>query len=199
MNSHLNQTGQSAKTASLPLAESLKTALSHGGLEAERAQILGIVAELGIDVLDCASALLRLLKPTCQTEIVASQTLVAKTKPVNSTIKMVRYRLDIGSQHQLNAEILKKVLVEESGVDKKNINAINIQGLYTLIELPDAMPPDIFQHLKMVEINHRKLDIKRLKNRNKKRGKSRNPREKLANSNGNVPSSQNKQAISAKN
>ena len=33
------------------------------------------------------------------------------------------------------------------------------------------MPPDIFQHLKSVEINQHKLDIKRLKSRNnKKRG-----------------------------
>ena len=33
------------------------------------------------------------------------------------------------------------------------------------------MPPDIFQHLKSVEINQHKLDIKRVKMRNnKKRG-----------------------------
>ena len=89
-------------------------------------------------------------------------------EPVN-TIKMVRYRLDVGSQHQLNIETLKKVLVEESGVDKNNINNINIRGLYTLIDLPDAMPPDIFQHLKTVEINARPLAIKRVKSRFKKR------------------------------
>jgi hypothetical protein len=61
-------------------------------------------------------------------------------------------------------------LVEESGVDKNNINNVNIQNLYTLIELPDEMPPDIFQHLKSVEINQHKLDIRRVKVRNKKRG-----------------------------
>ena len=85
------------------------------------------------------------------------------------SIKMVRYRLDVGSKHQVTSEELKKILIEESGVDKNNINNINIQGDYTLVELPDEMPQDIFLHLKSVEIKQRKLDIKRVKARNKKR------------------------------
>jgi len=84
-------------------------------------------------------------------------------------IKMVRYRLDVGSKHQVTSEQLKKLLIEESGVDKNNINNINIQGDYTLVELPDEMPQDIFLHLKSVEIKQHKLDIKRVKARNKKR------------------------------
>jgi coenzyme F420-reducing hydrogenase beta subunit len=93
-------------------------------------------------------------------------------------IKMVRYRLDVGCKHQVTPEELRKVLIEESGVDKNNINNINIQGDYTLVELPDEMPPDIFQHLKSVEINQHKLDIKRIKARNKKRGNNHRRRGK---------------------
>ena len=85
-----------------------------------------------------------------------------------SGIKMVRYRLAVGCKHQVTAEELKKILIEESGVDKNNIN-INIQGDYTLVELPDEMPQDIFLHLKSVEIKQHKLDIRRVKARNKKR------------------------------
>ncbi|TAK61428.1 DbpA RNA binding domain-containing protein [Methylobacter sp.] len=91
-------------------------------------------------------------------------------------IKMVRYRLDVGCKHQITPEELKKVLIEESGVDKNNVNNINIQGDYTLVELPDEMPQDIFLHLKSVEIKQHKLDIKRVKVRNKKRGNSHNRR-----------------------
>lgn len=94
---------------------------------------------------------------------------LAGTIPVQSGIKMVRYRLDVGGKHQVTLEELKKVLIEESGVDKNNIN-INIKGDYTLVELPDQMPQDIFLHLKTVEIKHYKLDIRRIKARNKKRG-----------------------------
>jgi hypothetical protein len=84
-------------------------------------------------------------------------------------IKMLRYRLDVGTKHQITVEQLKKLLVEESGVDSNNINNINIRAEYTIIELPDEMPMDIFQHLKSVEINQQQLAIRRLKNRNKKR------------------------------
>jgi hypothetical protein len=76
----------------------------------------------------------------------------------------------------LTLEALKQVLVEESGVDKNNISNVNIQELYTLIDLPDQMPLDIFQHLKSVEINQHKLDIRRVKSRNKKRSNNRNRR-----------------------
>jgi hypothetical protein len=84
-------------------------------------------------------------------------------------IRMVRYRLDVGCNHQITLEELKKVLIDESGVDKNNIN-ISIQGDYTLVDLPDEMPQDIFLHLKSVEIKEHKLDIRRVKTRNKKRG-----------------------------
>ncbi len=92
-----------------------------------------------------------------------------ETIVVQPSIKMIRYRLDVGSKHRVTSEELKKILIEESGVDKNNINNINIQGEYTLVELPDEMPQDIFLHLKSVEIKQRKLDIKRVKARNKKR------------------------------
>jgi coenzyme F420-reducing hydrogenase beta subunit len=107
----------------------------------------------------------------------------AGTVAVQPSIKMVRYRLDVGCKHQVTSEELKKVLIEESGVDKNYVNNINIQVDYTLVELPDEMPQDIFLHLKSVEIKQKKLDIKRVKTRNKKRGshhgrrgKQRNPR-----------------------
>lgn len=97
-----------------------------------------------------------------------------------SGIKMVRYRLAVGCKHQVTAEELKKILIEESGVDKNNIN-INIQGDYTLVELPDEMPQDIFLHLKSVEIKQHKLDIRRVKARNKKRGNNYRRRARQSN------------------
>ncbi len=97
---------------------------------------------------------------------------LATTVTVQSGIKMVRYRLAVGSKQQVTLDELKKVLIEESGVDKNNI-AINIQGDYTLVELPDEMPQDIFLHLKSVEIMQHKLDIRRVKARNNKRGNHR--------------------------
>lgn len=100
----------------------------------------------------------------------------AMQQNIHLRIKMVRYRLSVGCKHQVTSEELKKVLIDESGVDKNNIKIINIQGEYTLVELPDEMPQDIFLHLKMVEIKQHKLDIKRVKARSKKRGNNYNRR-----------------------
>ncbi|MDO9270662.1 MAG: DbpA RNA binding domain-containing protein [Methylobacter sp.] len=108
----------------------------------------------------------------------------AGTVIIQPSIKMVRYRLDVGSRHQVTSEELKKILIEESGVDKNNINNINIQGDYTLVELPDEMPQDIFLHLKSVEIKQHKLDIKRVKARNKRRSNNYGRRGRQRSNNG---------------
>ena len=158
------------------LKNHIEQILKNENLDIHRALISAIAAELGIDSLTCAAALTYL---TQAIENTTSPVFLSDQKTGNQFpaknpqlgIKMVRYRLDVGSKHRITAELLKKVLVEESGVDKNNINNVNIQNLYTLIELPDEMPPDIFQHLKSVEINQHKLDIRRVKARNnKKRG-----------------------------
>ncbi len=158
------------------LKNQLQQILTKQNLEDERMIIRSLTAELSIDNLTCAAALV-FLNQNNENRPVNSSFTIQKSQaqlPITNTalgIKMLRYRLDVGSHHQINVEMIKKVLIEESGVDKNNISNINIQSLYTLLELPDEMPPDIFQHLKSVEINQHKLEIRRVKARNnKKRG-----------------------------
>jgi len=148
-------------------------------LGSQRAYLKNLSEKSGFDFLDCAAALLFLLQNPANVQVAAiapshTQRSSVLRQAIPQTIKLVRYRLDVGRQHQVTVEQLKKVLIEESGVDQKNIANIDIQELYTLIELPDEMPPDIFQHLKSVEINRQKLDIRRVKNRRPK--KHGNPR-----------------------
>jgi hypothetical protein len=162
------------------LDRQLQQILTLEDLEAQRAYVNKLCETgSGIDPLDCAAALLFLLQNPASLPGKAGaapqpQRVQSLRQPIPQYLKMVRYRLDVGRQHKITAEELKKVLVEESGVDKNNIAHIDIQDFHTLIELPDAMPPDIFQHLKTVEINHQKLGIRRVKNRRaKKHGKPR--------------------------
>jgi len=158
------------------LKNQLQQILNSENLDSQRELISSLATELEIDSLTCAAALVYLTQtienkspPAFLENKKTDPQLPAKKPPLG--IKMIRYRLDVGSKHRITLEQLKKVLIEESGVDKNNINNVNIQSLYTLIELPDEMPPDIFQHLKSVEINQHKLDIRRVKTRNnKKRG-----------------------------
>ena len=139
-----------------------------------RRLIRAVAAELKISVLDCAAALVLLSEnrhPATHDNVNQQPAKAGTPFPavVSANVKLVRYRLDLGRQHQLHEAVLKKVLVEESGVDIKNIANIRIQDAYTLIDLPDEMPQDIFNHLKLVEINGQKLDIRRVKPRNKRR------------------------------
>jgi len=145
-------------------------------LEAQRQLVEAIAAELKITVLDCAAALAYLNKGNTQniTPSRISQPKSVGEKPLLNNlapgIRLVRYRLDVGYQHKVTLDEIKTVLVEESGVDIKNIANLRMQDCYTLIDLPDEMPQEIFNHLKTVEINAQKLDIRRVKPRNKKRG-----------------------------
>jgi len=156
-----------------PLKNRLQQVLQNENLDNQRAQINELAAELGADVLECAAALLYLNQAgNRKSQAVREEQKTAPPPPQSNPldIKMVRYRLEVGRKHQVTLEALVKLLVDESGVDKNNINNVSIHGLYTILELPDGMPPDIFAHLKSVEINQQKLHIKRLKaNPNKKR------------------------------
>ncbi len=170
----------------------LQAILRTQDLSGQQREIQQIAAQLNVTVLDCAAALLYLNKGK------PVPCLPAQQKPKNEqqnnitplhltpAIKLVRYRLDLGNQHKLSLTQLKKVIVEESGVDINNIFNVRIQDSFTLVDLPDEMPQEIFHHLKTVEINGQKLDIRRVKARNKNYGRKR--RHNRANTGGSVSS-----------
>jgi hypothetical protein len=168
------------------LKNNLQQILTCENLDAQRLLVKDLVTELGVEIPDLAAALLYLnhrdkksILPIEEQKF--SHPTVLECNP--PSFKFIRYRLAVGSQHQVTENQLKKMLVDESGVDKNNINNVLIQGLYTLLDLPDNMPQDIFLHLKSMEINNQKLDIKRVKSGNhKKRGKNRSRRGRQRNS-----------------
>lgn len=153
-------------------------------LDDQRQLVKAIAAELKITVLDCAAALMYFYEDDLDGvnpgKACSGNTELPQSGKQNGVechfsshlpqgIRLVRYRLDLGFQHNVTSAEIKKVLVAESGVDVKIIANVRIQDCYTLIDLPDEMPQEIFQHLKTVEINGQKLDIRRVKPRNKKR------------------------------
>lgn len=169
------------------LKDKVQDIFATQSFEHQRRLVESIAAELNITVLDCAAVLVMMLNDENPSNIVPSkisQPQVVEALPHNlaTSIRLVRYRLDVGYQHKVTLEEIKTVLVEESGVDIKNIANMRIQESYTLIDLPDEMPQEIFHHLKLVEINQQKLDIRRVKPRNKKRGNRMHRRPRPVNS-----------------
>lgn len=137
-------------------------------LTLHRELIQRTAAELDIDLLTCAAALVYLSQPNLYPAHTQQPKLLVPLPQPHSrgpqaNGKMVRYRLAVGSQHQVSRDDIQAVLVEESGVDKKRIGRIDIRDTHTLVELPDGMPADIFQLLTEASIGPHRLNIKRIK------------------------------------
>ncbi len=90
-------------------------------------------------------------------------------------MRMFWYRIEVGNEHRISVEILKQVLVEEAGVERRFIGRIDIRDQYTLIQLPNGMPTELLQHLKTVTINQKQLAIQRLKKRPGKKHRRKKP------------------------
>lgn len=187
------------------LKEQVGKLVSMHDLESQRQLVKAVASALNISALDCAAALLKLNDEkvgaaesalTCPTNNQKNQEHQSQQKARGQSavklpgIRLVRYRLNLGSEHNVTLDEIKSVLVEESGVDIKNICNARILDSFTMIDLPDEMPQEIFHHLKLVEIKGQKLAIRRVKARNKKRTKRRHPHAKIHSSPSNTEAAQ---------
>jgi len=147
------------------LRNSLKSLLNKDEIALHKEFIKGLSDELQVSTLDCAAALSLLnYSNLISTEQDNISTPDKKTAAVTTAKqKVVRYRLDVGRKHLASIEEIRAVLIEVSGVDKSRIGRLDIRNYYSLVDLPDGMPADIFQLLAEVEIKQRKLNIKRVK------------------------------------
>jgi DbpA RNA binding domain len=157
------------------LKDQVQKVIASYDLEGQQQMVNSIALELNTSVLVCAAAI-AYLNEECSGRGLFAKAVFGNTsqalteKPLNQPgIRRVRYRLDLGNQHKVALDEIKTVLVQESGVDINQIANVRILDCYTLIDLPDEMPQEIFHHLKTIEINGQKLAIRRVKLRNKKR------------------------------
>lgn len=153
------------------LKKRLQQILAQENLLAHRQVIRQIDAELAMEPMDCAAALLymsqpHLFQPATEAENAGAPPLPPVFKPPH--YRNVRYRLDVGKNHRIDQEQLLATLIEESGVDRKRIGRIEIRDSYTLVDLPDGMPADIFQLLSEATVQGHPLNIKRIKPNRKK-------------------------------
>ncbi len=76
---------------------------------------------------------------------------------------MERYRIEVGHAHQVQPGNIVGAIANEAGLDSQHIGRINIQETFTLVDLPEGMPRDIFRILKKVWVSGQQLKISRLK------------------------------------
>ncbi|NOQ15763.1 MAG: hypothetical protein GQ581_01755 [Methyloprofundus sp.] len=167
----MNKVGASSEIEKqLTLEKQLKRILAKEDLTANKALIEVSARHLKLDYLDLAAALLFLNEPESILSESESNTLTIEKQKAHELIhaQMVRYRIEVGRLHKISINLIKSVLVEETGVDRRRIGYVDIFDHYTVLSLPPGMPVEILQIFKEIEINSKKLDIKRLSGAGKK-------------------------------
>jgi len=99
---------------------------------------------------------------------------------------METYRIEVGHDHDVQPGNIVGAIANEAGLDSKNIGRIDIHDDYSLIDLPEGMPKEVFTDLKKTWVAGQKLNITRVKEagekpaprRKNKSDKSRKPRTK---------------------
>ncbi len=75
---------------------------------------------------------------------------------------MERYRIEVGRKHKVQPGNIVGAIANEAGMDSKYIGRINIFDDYSLVDLPEGMPKEIFKLLKYVWVAGKQLDISRV-------------------------------------
>jgi len=103
-------------------------------------------------------------------------------RPANRPDKgMERYRIEVGHKHDVKPANIVGAIANEAGLDSKNIGHIDIQEAFSLVDLPEGMPKDVFKDLKKVWVSGQQLKISRLGSKQKAKnpaGASRKPQSK---------------------
>jgi ATP-dependent RNA helicase DeaD len=76
---------------------------------------------------------------------------------------METYRIEVGHDHDVQPGNIVGAIANEAGLDSKNIGRIDIHDDYSLIDLPEGMPKEVFTDLKKTWVSGQKLNITRVK------------------------------------
>ncbi len=99
---------------------------------------------------------------------------------------METYRIEVGHDHNVQPGNIVGAIANEAGLDSKNIGRIDVHDNYSLVDLPEGMPKEVYADLKKAWIAGQKLNITRIKlsgdkpapRRKSKSDKTRKPRTK---------------------
>ena len=90
---------------------------------------------------------------------------------------MERFRIEVGHNHDVKPNNIVGAIANEAGLDSQHIGRINIYDDFSVIDLPEGMPKDVFSDLKKVWVAGKQLHISLLKKERKSRDSSPRDRE----------------------
>ena len=99
---------------------------------------------------------------------------------------METYRIEVGHNHDVQPSNIVGAIANEAGLDSRNIGRVDIHDDYSLVDLPEGMPKEVYRDLRKTWVAGQKLNITRLKEagdkpapqRKSKSDKPRKPRSK---------------------
>ena len=65
---------------------------------------------------------------------------------------MERFRLEVGSDHDVKPSNIVGAIANEAGIDSQYMGRIVIESDHSLIDLPEGMPKEIFSDLKKTRV-----------------------------------------------
>jgi ATP-dependent RNA helicase DeaD len=72
---------------------------------------------------------------------------------------MVHYRIEVGRTHGVQPKHIVGAIANEAGLESQYIGQITLFDAYSLVDLPEGMPKEIFRHLRTVWVCGRQLRI----------------------------------------
>jgi ATP-dependent RNA helicase DeaD len=75
---------------------------------------------------------------------------------------MERFRIEVGHEHGVKPGNIVGAIANEAEIDAEYIGRIDIHDDYSIVDLPEGMPKEIFRHLKKVWVSGQRLQISRL-------------------------------------
>ncbi len=93
-------------------------------------------------------------------------------------VSMKRFRVEVGYDHGVKPGNIVGAIANEAGLDSKMIGQIEIFDDYSVVDLPDGMPKDVFQDLQKAWVCQQQLKISMFSGAQAKSGKSWNKKGK---------------------
>jgi len=87
-------------------------------------------------------------------------------------VGMETFRIEVGKEHGVAPGNIVGAIANEAGLESSYIGRIDIQDSYSLIDLPEGMPKDLFKDLKKVWVSGQQLKISRVNTPEKSAGKA---------------------------
>ncbi len=79
-------------------------------------------------------------------------------------VQMKRFRVEVGYDHGVKPGNIVGAIANEAGIDSKMIGQIEIFDGYSVVDLPDGMPKDVFQDLQKAWVCQQQLKISEFSN-----------------------------------